>query len=155
MGTTQAAHANLGDIRGAHGIGRLRDRVAGRRASPDTRIRNGQDEDMTGPGRVVLERVIRIAPFGLGLWDLAAGGLVAEGMEVRVFPLANGRSLSGATAHANRRGVFVAQGIQGLRDFEAGEGVADDWMSAESPAQAFVVEVRDALGRFTPFVMHV
>jgi hypothetical protein len=107
---------------------------------------------MTAPANVLLEELTRITPFGLGLWDVVTGRLVSDGLAVRIFRLVEGRALDAVNAYPNRSGIFVAQNFPSLRAFEASSG--NNWAIA-SPAPVFLAEVRDATGRFTPFVMHV
>ena len=98
----------------------------------------------------VLEQLTRITPFGLGLWDVAAGALVSEGLSVRLRRFADAQVDAALDAHPNRAGIFIAEDLPALRAFEM--GIEESWTPA-SPPQLFLVEVRDALGRFTPFVM--
>lgn len=110
---------------------------------------------MTAPAHVVLERVTLVAPFGLSLWDQTTGTIASDGLAVRLFRLdQEGEPLDWAEASANRRGVFVAHDIPGLADFEARAAGTDVW-PASTPPRPYLVEVRDTLGRFTPFTLRV
>lgn len=109
---------------------------------------------MSTPAHVVIETLTYVAPFGLGLWDVAAGKLVSEDLEVRVFALSARGAYGPITAIANHSGVFVGQNFPLLRDFEAGAGDAEFWSSLP-PSTPYLVEVRDPLRRYTPFVMRV
>lgn len=109
---------------------------------------------MSALGHVVIERFTHVAPFGLGLWDAASGSLVSDGFEVRVYTMSNAEPHSPVVAAANRAGFFVAQNFLSLHAFEAGVGDEAFW-SALPAARSYLVEVRDTLSRYTPFVMHV
>jgi hypothetical protein len=109
---------------------------------------------VSAPLLVALERVVRVAPFGLGLWDMVAGRLVTDGLSVRVFRLWNDRPAEWGQAGPNRSGVFVAHRLPWLSDLGAGTGATDPW-PVLSPAQPYLVEVRSDLGQYTPFVLHV
>ena len=109
---------------------------------------------MSVPAHVLIEPLTHVTLFGLGLWDAATNRLVSEGMAVRVFRLAGTRPVEPVLARANRRGIFVAHGVPGLRVLEAGTG-DDGFWAALPPPRPFLVEVRDLLERFTPFVVHV
>lgn len=104
---------------------------------------------MTAPAHVVLERVTHVTPFGIGLWDVVRGRLVTEGLRVQVHALAGTRVSSTTIAQPTRGGLFAAHDIEPLRRFEAG----DEWATT-SPAQPWLVEVRDDGGQFIPFVLH-
>ena len=95
---------------------------------------------MSSPSYVVIERVTRVAPFGIGLWDGVSGRLVSDGIRVRVFSLAGTRLVTPVPAIPNRLGVFVPHELT---------------RQPSSPSDIFVVEVRDTLDRYTSFVMHV
>jgi hypothetical protein len=101
-----------------------------------------------------LETLTHVAPFGLGLWDTATARLIADGLTVRVYALAGAKAVEPRLALANQRGIFVATGLRGLREFEAGPGDEAFWSAAPTP-RPFLAEVRDTLARFTPFVLHV
>jgi hypothetical protein len=109
---------------------------------------------MRAPAHVVIETVTHVTLFGLGLWDAATNRLVSDGMEVRIFRLAGTRPVEPVLARANRRGIFVARGVAGLRALEAGAG-DDAFWGALPPPRPFLVEVRDLLERYTSFVVHV
>lgn len=95
---------------------------------------------------VVLERVQRHAPLGLRFWDTAAATSSIDGLEVDVFPRARPRARTRASV--NRSGVYVAQGVVGMRDFEFSDADPSElWSAATLP---YRVEVRDPLGRFLP-----
>lgn len=109
---------------------------------------------MSAPEHVVIERFTRVAPFGLGLWDAASGTLVSEGLAVRVYAVSDRGPHSPVRAAPNRAGFFVAQNFPAMREFERGAGDAAFW-SALPTARTYLVEVRDTLSRYLPFVMHV
>jgi hypothetical protein len=96
----------------------------------------------------LLERVHRHAFLGLRFWDVAAASASIDALEVEVYPRARPRARSRASI--NRSGVYVAQGIAGMRDLEFANpdlGDADPWSAAARP---YRVEVRDPRGRFLP-----
>jgi hypothetical protein len=94
-----------------------------------------------------LEFVTRVTPLGLRFWDAVTGAVVADGLAVTAYPPGGGRRVS---AYTTRSGVFVLQGLPGLRDLEEGEGDAAYW-DFLPPGRRFVLEVVDREGRFQPF----
>jgi len=109
---------------------------------------------MTAPTYVRLERVSHTSPFGVGLWDEAAGRLVSDDIAVTVHTLSAAGIARSQRARANRAGLFAAQDFGELRTFEAGSGDEAFWAS-QPPPRPYLVDVQDAAGRFTPFVMHL
>jgi hypothetical protein len=95
----------------------------------------------------VLERVTRHAPFGLRLWDFAAGTHLAEGLAIELIPRAN--PAQRIRASVNPSGIYYALGLPGLAEFERGE--ADDLAAWTAALRNYRVEVRDPSGRFLPF----
>ncbi len=94
----------------------------------------------------VLERVARHAALGLRFWDIATGSDAIDGLFVEIVSRANPRART--VAHPNRSGVYVANGVPGLRDFEFDDAdSADVWSAA---TRAYRVEVRDPMERFLP-----
>ena len=93
----------------------------------------------------VIETQRLVAPFGLGLFDAALGRFVSQGLLVRLFRRVGSGLAPPISARATRRDLFTAQDLPGLRGFEAG--------SLLSPPLPWLVEVRDAWGRYTPFVI--
>jgi hypothetical protein len=109
---------------------------------------------MSTPAHQVIERLSHVTPFGLGLWDTAAGRLLSEGLGVTLHAL-RGTGVGGSVAAvANRLGIFVARGLPGLREWESGSGDAEFWASLPPPLP-FLVEVRDRWRRFVPFALHL
>jgi hypothetical protein len=100
----------------------------------------------------VLERVTRVAPFGLRLLDAATGEAMSTSLEVTVRP-ADAEAGRAIRAFANRAGVFVALDLPGLRQAELGSGDDEYWASVEQ--RPFAVTVRDPLGRFLPIAFEV
>jgi hypothetical protein len=96
---------------------------------------------MSTPSHTVLEEDIHFTWFGLVLWDSTAGSRASDGLDVRVWPLPLTANATPVTATANRRGIFVAHHLP--------------QRTVTSPEPGYLVEVRDRLDRFTPFVMHV
>jgi len=108
---------------------------------------------VSAPAYVPVERLTLVAPLGLGLWDPTLGRLVSDGLIVRVFDLATGTPRDATPATANRSGVFVTSHLPGLRDREA-IGRDEEYFAA-GPARPFLVDVRDTLGRYVPFVLRL
>lgn len=97
------------------------------------------------PVPTIIETQRLVAPFGLGLFDAALGRMVSEGMAVRLLRRVGNDLAAPISARANRRALFSAQDLPGLRGFEAG--------ALLSPPLPWLVEVRDAWGRYTPFAV--
>ena len=97
------------------------------------------------PAGTVIETQRLVAPFGLGLFDAALGRFVSAGLAVRLFRRVGSDLAAPISARATRRDLFTAQDLPGLRGFEAG--------GLLSPPLPWLVEVRDAWGRYTPFVI--
>ena len=95
---------------------------------------------MIAPAHLVIETQTCAAAFGLALWDAATGRLAGDGLVVRVAPQVAGRTLPAVVAAPNRRGIFVIHRLP---------------VAAVSPPAALLVDVRDPMGRFVPFVMHL
>ncbi len=100
---------------------------------------------------VVLERLTRVTPLGLRLWDAAAHAVVTDGLAVEVF--VRGDPQRRVAAHPNRVGTFVVARLPGPRDlaFEFGSGDPAFW-AAVTP-RPYVIEVRDARGYYQPFIV--
>ena len=94
-----------------------------------------------------LDRLTLVAPLGLRFCDLMSGALVADGLDVQVYP--PGNPTTKVPAVANRKGVYVLHHAPGLRKFEHGEGDQAYWRSLM--AKNFVIEVNDNQRRFQPF----
>jgi hypothetical protein len=105
---------------------------------------------MIAPPHKVIERLTRVAPFGLGLWDLTLGRLVADEMTVTIFRLADSRTFETVSAIANRSGVFVPHDLFGGAVFD------EKWHPASaSPADRLLITIRDTLDRYLPFALHL
>lgn len=96
---------------------------------------------MTTPSHTLLEQDVHFTWFGLLLWDAAAGRMVSDDLDVQVWRLPLTANTKPVPATANRRGIFVAPNLP--------------VHTVTSPETGYLVEVRDRLARFTPFVMHV
>jgi hypothetical protein len=105
---------------------------------------------MIAPPYKILERLTIVAPFGIGLWDPMAARLVSEEMRVRVFRTARPYTRDFVEAVPGRNAVFVPHDLFGARRFD--DRSAGD---TASPPETVLVEVRDLLGRYASFVMHV
>lgn len=87
---------------------------------------------------LLLETLVRVAPFGIRFWDAALDRTVDEGLQVTLVP--DGQPFRRIPAFRNTSGVFVAQDLPGLRNWEFG--------ASDRPALPFRVEVVDLAGRF-------
>jgi hypothetical protein len=96
---------------------------------------------MTTPAHIFLEDDRHFTWFGLLLWDAVMGSVASDDLDVRVWALPLTENTTPVKATANRRGIFVAHRLP--------------MPSVTSPANGYLVEVRDKLSRFMPFVMHV
>lgn len=90
----------------------------------------------------IIDQVVRHAPLGLSLWDLARATNQVPGLEVDVGR-ADGRG-GKIRAAVNRSGLYCARGLPGLSGFEFD---AD----RTSALRRYRIEVRDPQGRFLPF----
>ena len=97
----------------------------------------------------VIERVTRVAPFGVRFWDTVSGSVIGDGLSITAYPPAN-PALS-VQAFVNRSGVYALQNVPGLRAIENGAGDANFWATLP-PGQPFVIEVIDSYRRFQPFL---
>lgn len=95
----------------------------------------------------VWETVMRHAPFGLRLWDIAAATHLVDRLEIDVVE--RSRATKRARAFVNRSGIYCALDVPGLRDFEL--GASDDAAAWNAALRPYRVEVRDPAGRFLPF----
>ncbi len=109
---------------------------------------------MTAPAYVVIEQFTHVTPFGLGLWDVVTSALVSEGLSVRIRALAGTAVASTTIATATRSGLFAAHDLQRLRAFESGNEGLEAW-AIPSPPRPHFIEVRDTVGRFLPFALHL
>jgi hypothetical protein len=105
---------------------------------------------MSAPAHEILERLTIVAPFGIGLWDPTAARLVSEGLRVRVFRTTGPYARAVVEAIPGRNDVFVPHDLLGARSYQE-RGATD----TGSPPEEVLVEVRDRLGRYASFVMHV
>jgi hypothetical protein len=93
------------------------------------------------PEHKLLERVTKVAPFGVRFWDGVTGSPVGEGLAVTLYPAAD--PLRRFRAVPNRTQVHVVYDLPGLRTYENG--------GAAGGALPFCVEVQDDERRFLPF----
>jgi hypothetical protein len=105
----------------------------------------------------VIERVVHVTLFGIGLWDSATHELRTDRLAMSV----RARNAAGfgapLQAVAGRAGIFFVNRLPGLRRYELPEDDSDLWQEPPSPLSAlpFLVEVRDGREWFTPFVLQV
>jgi hypothetical protein len=99
---------------------------------------------------ISLERVSRVTPLGLCLFDLITGKVVSDGIDVVASPVgAPGNRVPGLP---NRRGFFTFKGLAGLRDFEYGSGDEDFWGHVHS-TRSYEIAVSDRWRRYQPFIV--
>ncbi len=97
----------------------------------------------------ILERVTYQAPFGLRLWDVATGRFLGdESLTVELAP--RNRPDQRIRCARNRSGVFYANDVPGLRDFET-----SDPRASISPPRPFRVWVDDPAGNFLPLTFAI
>jgi len=99
------------------------------------------------PGVRVMERLTRVAPFGVRFWDPLTQTAVAEGLRVVLHPA--GQPGRGVTTRTNGSGVHVLHDAPGLARAAWGEGDEAYWSHPPQTAQ-YRGEVSDLLGRFHP-----
>lgn len=92
---------------------------------------------------MVLETVVRHAPFGLRVWDPVTATHDLPSLRVRLRR--QGRSFPTVEARSNRIGIYHASGLPGIAAAE----LADDPM--QQGQRSFRVDVDDPEGRFLPF----
>lgn len=92
---------------------------------------------------LVLESLVRVAPFGVRFWDVVLGRHVRDGLAVTLIP--DGRPFRRIPAFLNTSGVYVAQDLPGLRSFEFGD---EAFPQSPGAVHGYRVEVVDLLGRF-------
>jgi hypothetical protein len=100
----------------------------------------------------VLERISIVTPLAVRLRDEATLNFFSDGLSAVAYPL-NDPELA-TSGVVNRAGIFVFRNLPGLRDTERGSGDADFW-TANPPRFDFVLEVRDAAGRFLPWSLRI
>lgn len=102
--------------------------------------------------RTEVERVTRVAPFGVRFWDPVTGTAVGPGLDVTVRR--PGRPAAPRTAVPGPSGVYVVRGLPTTWEWERDAG--DDVFWADAPASTpYRVEVRDRTGRFLPLAFDV
>jgi hypothetical protein len=92
---------------------------------------------------VLLERVVRFAPFGVWFWDVAAQRPVRAGLEVVHRPRGGGVAVR---AVANPSGVYVLSGLPGLAGVELGP----EPHGSPPAGGRYHLEVTDPEGRYLP-----
>jgi hypothetical protein len=93
----------------------------------------------------VREVLLRNSLLGLRFWDDVTGKIVGDGLVVTAYPPKS--PLQRIEAIVNRSGVYVLNGLPGLREVEFG--------SAPPSKATFKIEVIDAWRRFQPFLLTV
>ena len=96
---------------------------------------------------IVLERLTRVAPFGVRFWDAVTNRVVSDDLSVTAY--LPGDPSRRFAAMPNRSGVYVLHHAPGLSAFTFGVGDEAFW-SNQSPPRSFVIEVNDVQGRFQP-----
>src|SRR6059036_1020701 len=93
----------------------------------------------------ILDRISRVAPFGVQFWDGVTNTVIRDGLQVSLYPRSDPRLRVNATP--NRSGVHELHSGPGLG--LAGWGEGDDRYWAAPPETAdYRCEVRDAERRF-------
>jgi len=95
---------------------------------------------------VILEKLVRVTPFGVRFWDVVLGRQVDAGLVVTVVP--DGMSFTRIAATRNTTGVFIAQNLPGLRSVEFGDDGFPESPASPGDVRGFRIEVADLLGRF-------
>jgi hypothetical protein len=93
----------------------------------------------------VLEHVVRRAPLGLRLWDIARATHLADGLEIDVS--LRTRPEISTRAFINRSGIYCATGLPGLRQFESAAKDEEAWTAA---LRLYRIEIHDPQDRFLP-----
>ncbi|MEA2588618.1 MAG: hypothetical protein QOH66_1545 [Actinomycetota bacterium] len=96
---------------------------------------------------VELERLTRVAPFGVRFWDPATQTQVGAGLSVTGMSLP---ASSEVRAVMTPSSVYVLQGLPGMGDAERGSGEASYWTGAGPPTHSLLVRVADPQGQFLP-----
>lgn len=94
---------------------------------------------------IVLERLTRVAPFGVRFWDAVADRLISDDLAVTAFLLSN--PTRQFALQQNRSGVYVLHTASGFAGFSFGDGGEAFWESLPPP-RSFVIEVSDRQRRF-------
>lgn len=94
-----------------------------------------------------LERVARVAPFGVQFRDPLSASLVSDGLEVALHPAGEPRRR--VYAHANRSGIYVLHNGPGLTRATFGRGDEAYWL-APPVTRDYRCEVRDLQSRYLP-----
>ena len=95
----------------------------------------------------VLERITRVAPFGVQFLDPLSASFVREGLNVELYPAA--KPWRRVRAHPNAEGVYVLHDGPGLGRASRGRGDEAYW-AAPPESRAYRCEVTDLGGRFQP-----
>jgi len=100
----------------------------------------------------VIDRVSRVAPFGVQFWDRVTNTIVRDGLRVMLYPTIDPRLR--VMAVPNRSGVHVLHGAPGLAAATWGDG-GDAYWRALPAALDYRCEVTDDDARFHPFAVDV
>jgi hypothetical protein len=106
---------------------------------------------VSGP-TTTLDRLSRVTPFGVKLWDPVTRQPVVSGVSVDVYPLADPQRR--VRAFVNRVGTFYLPRLPGYVNpaFDFGSGEPEFWKRVyESPRPTYAIEVEDSLGNYQPF----
>jgi hypothetical protein len=101
----------------------------------------------------VLERISIVTPLGVRLRDESTRGYVTEALSVVVYPTLQPELRTNGVLNSGT--VFVFRNLPGLREIEQGDGDDVFWSAQTPPQFDFVLEVRDAAGRYLPFLMPI
>jgi hypothetical protein len=101
---------------------------------------------------LVIERLTRVAPFGVRFYDTVSNRMVSNDLSVTAYlPHDPSRRCS---ATPNRSGVYVLHHAPGLESFAFGAGDDAFWQNLP-PRRSFVIEVSDLQRRFLPMAFTV
>jgi hypothetical protein len=98
-----------------------------------------------------LEEIDVVCPLGLRFWDPVLDRPIRDGLVVRAWPATTAAPVVGA--FRSRSGVYAFQGLPGMRPVERPSPL--DAPASPPTPRRFVVEVRDARGRFLPAAFEV
>jgi hypothetical protein len=100
------------------------------------------------PQVTVLEQVVKVGPFGVRFWDVAAIAPAAGGLSVVAYPQSYPELR--VDADVNHTNVYVFNDLPGMRSVENGRGDDDFWLE-NPPMIPFIVEVTDPQQRYLPY----
>jgi len=97
---------------------------------------------------VIIDRVSRVAPFGVRFLDTVTRSTVGDGLVVTAYRTSQPDRRFAASL--NQANTFVLQNVPGLSELEFGAGDPVYWDNLPAPME-FTFEVSDRYRRFQPF----